>query len=201
MYYYFCLLRALEGLNPSFIWRSILQSRVSFKQDCHCHGVMEIRFTFGLILRFLVWIVFATHDYESDDSKSYSYTICFMECSYAWVIISKGVIHTILNIPLSCFPLTDSWIWHFDKMGKCSIKLAYWVAFAMFYNDFSTHVTDSWWKLWQFHIPSKMLNFICGACRYILPQMFWLLVKSIGCVHHVLWLRWTSCFYILPFYC
>ncbi|KAK3198215.1 hypothetical protein Dsin_021630 [Dipteronia sinensis] len=54
----------------------------------------------------------------------------------------------ILGIPISCSPLRDSWLWHFDMKGSFSVRSTYKIAWNLQSTSeaSSSLVSPSWWK-------------------------------------------------------
>ncbi|KAL5790620.1 hypothetical protein ACOSQ2_005508 [Xanthoceras sorbifolium] len=122
------------GARPSYLWRSLLWGREVLK--------MGIR----------LWIENEKRVAVYDDnwlSKDFSFKVLSPKMLPDGVYVSallaglerwhEGLVRRhfwqeeadlILTIPLSVFPLQDSLLWHYDKMGEFSVKSAYQLALS-----------------------------------------------------------------------
>lgn len=127
---------------------------------------------------------------HSDDSDSRR-VVDFITPNFEWDI--DQLRNRVNEIPISKSGIQDSWLWHFDKRGKYSVKSGY--KFHMFLKGNATssshnQITQWWQTLWKLKIPSKIKIFIWRIYNGCIPTRANLekkgLAKSIESIDHAL---------------
>ena len=89
----------------------------------------------------------------------------------------------IFTIPLSPFNHTDSWLWHYTKNGRYSVKSGYNLAISTIRSgpSASSDSLVNWWKaFWAIKIPRKIFLFAWRGYHEILPTMKGLLRRNVA---------------------
>lgn len=85
-----------------------------------------------------------------------------MGCVETSQMLCEVDVEAIVHLPISSSAL-DTWIWHYEQHGKCTIKSGYKM-FMIRRQEASIstlHVGSIWWKkLWKLQIPNKIKHFI-----------------------------------------
>ncbi|KAK2654122.1 hypothetical protein Ddye_013978 [Dipteronia dyeriana] len=74
----------------------------------------------------------------------------------------------ILSLPCSSSNVTDSFMWHYDKLGTFSVKSTYHLGCNLASNSSSSglNLSNSWWKfLWRIKFSSKVKLLVWRACH------------------------------------
>ncbi|XVE76019.1 hypothetical protein DITRI_Ditri12bG0139200 [Diplodiscus trichospermus] len=64
----------------------------------------------------------------------------------------------------------DRRIWHFNKDGEYTVRLAYRVVMEMLVSKNDFKVRGEWRKMWNLKIPPKVKTFLWRACQDTLPK-------------------------------
>ncbi|KAL5758152.1 hypothetical protein ACOSP7_020763 [Xanthoceras sorbifolium] len=91
----------------------------------------------------------------------------------------------ILSIPPSSHE--DALCWHFDKLGKFSVKSAYWLASQNpdLARSSSPAPLASWWRsLWLLNLPAKVRLFLWRLCHDWLPSAGSFVRRHISMAEH-----------------
>lgn len=176
-------LSAKLGSNPSYIWRSVLESKNLVTQGIAC------RVGSGQEIEILntPWLPTSSDPYvhtlseslqnEKVSSLMRSDERCWDE-DLIWDVFEVRDAEIILSIPLHQDE-KDSWYWSHEKMGHYSVKSAY-VRLQELRGTSNTLDSSGFWrKLWQLKIPSKVKNFLWRAVTNCLPTKDLLRVRSV----------------------
>ncbi|XP_073137676.1 uncharacterized protein [Henckelia pumila] len=151
------------GANPSYIWRSIMQSQHIVRQG--------VRWRIGTGYNVKIW----GDPWLPDSDNPFVITDCLSDISHVKVSalinpsngcwdadLIKALFverdqHLILSISLSHHPTKDKWIWMYEKNGVFSVKSGYKA--QLHSRDSSPFVEITNWNLlWKLRIPAK-----CGV--------------------------------------
>ncbi|KAM6583826.1 hypothetical protein CsatB_010828 [Cannabis sativa] len=177
-------LNAQLGSNPSFVWRSILESQSLLK-----HG---IRWCVGDGTRIQItgepWL---PHEENPKVISSHPSLITATVNS----LMKPGELtwdDEILNdlfeerdrtlikaIPLNITQTFDHLVWSKENSGTFSVKSAYALLQKLKGNWFDDAGDVFWRKLWQLKLPSKMQNLVWRACNNCLPTVVQLRTKRV----------------------
>ncbi|GKV19300.1 hypothetical protein SLEP1_g29582 [Rubroshorea leprosula] len=171
-------LSARKGSHPSWIWLSILRGREIIQ--------IGTRWNVGNGQNILIfedkWVpTLPGFKVTSPETQSlFSYVCELLDEGGEWDItklnasFSNQECREILKIPTGACP--DSLIWHYDKVGKFSVKSAYFLAYNMA-REPSIHETNrdmtigEWKQLWRLKIPPKVRVFLWRAILNSLPSL------------------------------
>lgn len=103
----------------------------------------------------------------------------FVTPSHQWDVhklrqfLCEEDVEVISSLPISR-QAPDSWIWHYDKKGKYTVKSGY--KFSMLYGQESPsslfQIEEKWWKkLWKLRIPNKIKHFVWCSFHNSIPTM------------------------------
>ncbi|XP_043809044.1 uncharacterized protein LOC122722412 [Manihot esculenta] len=158
------------GSNPSFLWRSIWETRGLIRAGAY--------WRIGNGQSVSVW----GQPWLRELPESLVSTT--PPLNYARVVVSDLIINhrwnesliaqmfnerdrsCILNIPLSLSSCSDTWCWKFESKGHYSVKSAY-----RFLVDGFQHREGSeiWKRFWKAKVPPKVLNFCWRALVNVVP--------------------------------
>lgn len=168
------------GYQPSYLWRSLLNTRPLI------HEGLAWRVGDGKSISSFVdkWIGTKTltcpypHDNRPEDSSHVAFFIdkdnaTWIEERVRRCFIEEDAI-SILSMPLSARMPPDKAIWKGTKDGKFSVKSAYHIATEKLSTcGIDLPSTSSppkiWKKIWQLNIPPSTRHFMWRACRDLLP--------------------------------
>ncbi|KAM6568466.1 hypothetical protein CsatB_016451 [Cannabis sativa] len=175
-------LNANVGNNPSFIWKSIVESKDVIKAGA------RVRIGSGLNTSILSypWIPDLQQPYVSSthpglEGKTVASLMQIQYKSWDVEVISdlfndrdKSL---ILGIPLSQQNVPDCWCWSREAAGFYSVKSSY----KMLQNEGSeVQNSDNFWKdFWQIKVPQKVLHFGWRAITGCLPTKVQLQTKHV----------------------
>lgn len=177
-------LNAKLGVNPSYIWRSLLATQDLLKQGLGC-GMRN-----GELVNIMTdpWLADVENPYVVTSSEALinkKISSLLSMNAHGWDI---DLIHDIfvdrdaeiiIAIPLHVNE-PDKWYWRKDRLGICSVKSAYTLIQE---NKLSREVYgDSrvWKRLWNLRIPPKVKSFIWRAAMNCLPTKDLLLIKRVN---------------------
>ncbi|GKV39420.1 hypothetical protein SLEP1_g47185 [Rubroshorea leprosula] len=175
---YSSFLAARKGSHPSWIWSSILRGRDIIQ--------IGMRWNVGNGQNILIfedrWVpTLPGFMVTSPETHSlFTYVCELLDDGGEWDItklnlsFSNQECREILKIPTGACP--DSFIWHYDKVGKFSVKSAYFLAYNMT-REPGIHETNrdmtigEWKQLWRLKIPPKVRVFLWRAILNSLPSL------------------------------
>ena len=166
-------LNATIGNNPSYIWRSVLESQAIIKQGIGC------RVGNGNSINILEdpWLPVETdaHVHTRNPALQGQFVTSLISLdSNSWDtdlvmdIFDSRDANIILSIPLNN-EVNDSWYWRREKMGNYSVKSAYLLTQEAKNENGIAANSGFWRKLWNLKIPPKVKNFLWRACTNSLP--------------------------------
>ena len=174
-------LEAVDSLNSSFIWKSIIATQLVLKNGCYW------RVGDGTSVRLMLdsWIPnhptkkILVHPVEEKWEWRVSELMDpELRCWNRELIMTKfhkEDAKAILRIPLSRRQIVDSVMWLHTTRGIYSVKLGYYMATQMLREaDWAESSrghsgTKVWEKLWKLKVPNKIKVFGWRACQNILP--------------------------------
>ncbi|XP_075479010.1 uncharacterized protein LOC142519880 [Primulina tabacum] len=71
-------------------------------------------------------------------------------------------VKAILQIPLQETNCPDSWVWHYSKTGKYTVKSGYWICLETSALSEENGVAGEWGKIWNLQVPPKVKHFYGG---------------------------------------
>lgn len=181
-------LKAELGYSPSFIWRSIIWGRELLQ--------VGLRKRIGNGSHTSVYMdqwVPGLEGFRVQPSGSIDLTLKVADLrtvSGGWnegrlrSLFSIREVEAILSIPVVQTSIDDSYLWHYNKHGKYSVKSGYWVFMNQRRRDegvtsLSADVTQYWRHLWKLKVPPKMSHFLWRCSMGFIPCKEALLVKRI----------------------
>lgn len=188
-------LNAKIGVNPSYVWRSILESNDVIRQGC------RRRIGNGLSTKIwkVPWLLCPDNGFLTtempEELKHENVQSLFEENQEGW---DEEILCDILNerdrelvkqIPISRRKGEDVWFWLFDDKGEFTVRSCYRrlrVEAACLDGIF-------WRKLWRLKLPGKVLNLLWRACQGCLPTVTALARKNVS-VHTMC--PWCQMFHI-----
>ncbi|XP_073279489.1 uncharacterized protein [Primulina huaijiensis] len=78
-------------------------------------------------------------------------------------------VKAILQIPLQETNCPDSWVCHYSKTGKYTVKSGYWVGLETSSLSEENGVAGEWGKIWNLQVLPKVKHFLWRATRKCLP--------------------------------
>lgn len=175
------ILNAQLGHNPSFIWRSLMESLEVVKAG--------VRRKIGTGEATRVWQVPWLPDKENgyltscmqDQLRDIPVRSLMDETGKRW---DFDVIDDLFNardaalikrIPIPMRDKQDSWFWLLDDTGEFTVKSAYrWLQ-----GELDTTHKRFWHKLWSLKLPGKVTHFIWRVCKGCLPTANALMIKKV----------------------
>lgn len=156
-------LSAKIGINPSYVWRSILESQDVIKKGAGC----RVGNGDSINIELDPWLPVESDPYQKVSSlfsmENYSWDIDLVED-----VFDSRDASIILSIPIDK-EVDDSWYWGNDKFGDYSVKSAYLLLEGEHNEPSSASNSGFWRKLWILKIPPKVKNFPWHACSNCLP--------------------------------
>ncbi|CAN1164032.1 Putative ribonuclease H protein At1g65750 [Linum perenne] len=135
-------LTAKEGSNPSLVWKSIWSSQVTTPMIT---DLEELKFAYLLIPGLLEW----------DEEHVYS-------------LFNDKDAAIILSMPLPRSLGSDYLIWHFDKLGRYSVRSAYRAYMERVVRREHLVIVGNWTAIWRTHLLPKVKHFIWCLGRGVL---------------------------------
>lgn len=176
-------LNANLGGNPSYIWRSILESQSVINEGFICR-IGGGNFVFILNEP---WLPDANDPYvHSCSTELQNARVCSL-LNYSENQWNRDVIlnlfesrdaSLIMAIPVNIAE-NDSWYWKYDKLGDYSVKSAYRHIRELKENNRSVDNSGFWKQLWNLKIPPKIKHFMWRALSENLPTKFNLRSKRV----------------------
>lgn len=174
-------LQATVGNNPSYIWRSIMESQVLLKK-----GAVR-RVGKGTTIDILndPWLpghdtyVQTVHDALRGKTVDSLMNLdqSGWDIDLLHDIFEDRDIQLILSIPLNTTN-EDVWYWNREKIGQYTVKSAD----AVIQEDriVDQQVDTEWWKrMWNLQVPLRVKHFMWRATRDVLPTKDQLLTKRV----------------------
>ncbi|XP_074326550.1 uncharacterized protein LOC141664498 [Apium graveolens] len=177
-------LNAKLGINPSFIWRSLLAAQELLKQGLGCRvGNNEM-----VSIMNDPWLPDVENPYVVTNSevlqnKKVSSLLCMNNQSWDLDLIrdifDDRDAEIIMGIPLHVNEL-DKWYWRREKLGIYSVKSAYTIIQENnpYQDDYGD--TGFWRRLWNLKVPPKVKTFIWKAATNCLPTKDLLRTKRVN---------------------
>lgn len=167
-------LNATIGSNPSYVWRSVLESQQIIKAGVGCRAGN------GSSINILTdpWLPSVSQAYVQSDnmalvdqkvSSLMSMDSNSWDLDILYDLFNVDEISTILSIPLDK-NVDDSWYWRHEKLGFYSVKSAYLQLQDHRGNNSTASNSGFWRKLWNLKIPPKIKNFLWRASSNCLPE-------------------------------
>lgn len=175
-------LEAEVGINPSFVWRSIVSAQEAIKAGC--------RRKIGNGTTTKVWNVQWLPDPEngcmttSMPAQLQNITVDgFMDTGQnRWDlevvrdICNDRDFNLIKRIPIPVEQKEDSWFWFRDDSGVFTVRSCYrWLT-----GEFVSNHASFWNRLWSLKVPGKIGNFLWRVCRGCLPTTNALAMKRVN---------------------
>ncbi|KAL8108560.1 hypothetical protein AgCh_024870 [Apium graveolens] len=166
-------LNAKIGSNPSYIWRSVLESQSILKQGVGC------RVGSGRNINIIEdpWLSEVSDPYihtRNDSIQNQKVSSLLEIDSNSWdeelindVFDSRDA-SLILSIPLNN-DVEDTWYWRREKLGNYTVKSAYLMIQESKTDSLAADNSGFWRKLWNLKIPPKVKNFLWRASSNCLP--------------------------------
>ncbi|KAL8124141.1 hypothetical protein AgCh_011956 [Apium graveolens] len=160
------------GTNPSYVWRSILESQEVILQGC------RRRIGDGISTKIwqIPWLLYLENGFLTTDMPEELRTAVvaglFNEEKEGW---DEEILNDICNerdrdlikqIPVSRTGRMDSWFWLFDEHGTFTVRSCY----RCLRGESECVDRVFWKKLWSLKLPGKVLNLVWRACRGCLPK-------------------------------
>ncbi|KAL8089279.1 hypothetical protein AgCh_038904 [Apium graveolens] len=174
-------LNAKLGSNPSFVWRSILETQEVIKQGC------RKRIGDGLTTKIwkVPWLLCPDNGFLTtempDELKSATVAGLMNEDRRGWDdeilqdLCNERDRDLIKQIPLTRLQRNDTWFWLFDEQGKFSVRSCY----RRIRGESACVDRSFWTKLWKLKLPGKVINLMWRACRKCLPSAKALVEKGV----------------------
>lgn len=169
----YTFLNAELGNNPSYIWRSVMESQSLLKRG------MARRIGDGNNVKVLAepWLPNEDDPYVhtvNEALEGVMVSSLMVETGDQWdidlindIFVARDV-NLILSIPLQP-TASDSWYWRKEKKGQYLVKSAYYLLQDL-KGVYQTNVNSGFWrKLWNLKIPPKVKNFLWRAVQNCLP--------------------------------
>lgn len=166
-------LHANLGGNPSYIWRSILESQSLLKQGLVC----RIGGGNSVFILNKPWLPDANDPYVrsvSNDLQNIRVSSLMNYSENQWNrdlilnMFEARDVSLILAIPMNISE-NDSWYWKFEKFGDYSVKSAYRRIRELKENNRNEDNSGFWKQLWNLKIPPKIKHFMWRALSENLP--------------------------------
>lgn len=173
---------AKMGSNPSYVWRSLLESQEVVRRGC------RRRIGDGTSTKIwkIPWLPSTENGFLTTDMpkelRDATVAGLFDENTGGW---DEEILNDIYNelgknlikqILISRREIMDSWFWMFDEHGKFTVQSCY-----RNLRGESECVNRVFWKrLWNLKLPGKVLNLVWRACRHCLPTTSALAGKGVN---------------------
>lgn len=170
------------GSNPSYVWRSLLESQAVIRQGS------RRRIGNGKSTRIwqVPWLPCPENGYLTtempEELKDAMVEGLFVENHRVW---DEEVIQDIINvrdrelimqIPIPRSSTEYSWLWLFDGKGEFTVKSCY----RHLRGELECPDKLFWKKLWSLNLPGKVINLVWRACRQVLPTAQALRKKAVN---------------------
>lgn len=176
-------LSAKLGNNPSYVWRSILESQTLLKE-----GASKIIGN-GLTIDIMndPWLpceldLYITTVHDAIKGQKVSCLMSMTDDSWDVDVVrdifNDRDANLILSIPLRRTE-DDVWFWRKERLGHYTVKSAYAVVKESADVNTSSSITSFWSKIWSKKVPLKVKHFIWRAARGCLPTRDMLLCKKV----------------------
>ncbi|KAL8149774.1 hypothetical protein AgCh_006690 [Apium graveolens] len=162
-------LNAKIGSNPSYIWRSVLESQSVLKQGVGNGQTINIIEDLGLPVVNDPYI--HTRNESIQNQKVSSMLEINSNCWDVEVVtdvFESRDVNIILNIPLNN-DVEDTWYWRREKPGNYTVKSAYLMIQESKCDRMLEDNSGFWRKMWNLKIPPKVKNFLWRALSNCLP--------------------------------
>ena len=163
------------GSNPSYVWRSLLETRDLIKAAT----VWKVGDGKSIKLEDHRWLPHPPK-FQPNANLSLRVSDLFDPCTKQWhthvlhTNFMQSTVEDIQRIDLRDTQSKDELLWKENKKGIFSVKTAYQVAIRQQQQEqgepsSTRDVRRMWNRIWQLHIPPKVRNFVWRACSDILP--------------------------------
>ncbi|XP_074323048.1 uncharacterized protein LOC141659993 [Apium graveolens] len=164
-------MNASLGPNPSYLWRSLLQTQDVLKQG--------MKKKIGNGLSTMAWKVPWLSDLEDGFIETEAYEqlqhakvqALLDESQKVWDVeiisdlFNERDKNLILQIPIPVREKEDSWYWALEDKGEFSVKSCY----RKLRGNYDCVNRLLWRKIWNLKLPGKIINFLWRACVNVLP--------------------------------
>uniref|UniRef100_A0A803NGT2 Reverse transcriptase domain-containing protein n=1 Tax=Cannabis sativa TaxID=3483 RepID=A0A803NGT2_CANSA len=176
-------LNANVGNNPSFIWKSIIETKDIIKAGA------RIRIGTGAITNILTdpWLPdlqqpYVTSFHPGLEGKTVASLMQINHRSWDVDVLSdlfnERDKDLIVGIPLSQHEAPDCWFWNREAAGFYSVKSSYRLLQG---EESGAQTSDNFWKsFWQIKVPPKVLHFGWRAISGCLPTTTQLQTKHVN---------------------
>lgn len=179
----FSFIHAKMGSNPSFVWRSIMESQA--------HIAANIGWRVGNGLSIDVWkypwlpckesrFIQSIGPDQLQGTKVNSLMNMQMDNWDHEILedlFEEADRMQILKIPITSNSQEDKIIWLGEESGAYTVKSSYRILTGVLEHDSSFH----WTKVWKLAIPPKVKNFVWQACSNLLPTTDNLRIRRVNC--------------------
>ncbi|KAL8104689.1 hypothetical protein AgCh_028771 [Apium graveolens] len=176
-------LSASLGPNPSYVWRSVLESQEMIKA-----GTVR-RVGHGRTVDIVKdpWLPCAEDPYvhsEHEALKDQTVDSLMETDRDRWDedllqdIFEQRDINLILSIQIKRSD-NDSWFWSHDSMGQYTVKSAYDIIRRRAIGNQASNNSGLWNKIWNLKIPLKVKHFVRRAARDCLPTKERLIIRKV----------------------
>lgn len=174
-------LEATLGANPSYMWRSILESQEVLRQ-----GVRK-RIGDGLSTNIwkVPWLPCKHNGFLTSTCHTQLADVqvrnLMEDGSNRWdeevlrVILNERDVQLIQIILIPMVTTSDSWFWLSDESGKLKVKSCY----RNLQGEQVWSNAGFWRKLWSLDLPGIVINFMWRMCRACLPTAVNLIQKKV----------------------
>lgn len=171
------IFNASLGSNPSYFWRSLVETQVMMKR--------RMRKRTGNSLTITIWKVPWLPNLEDgylttelhEPLQCVKVQNLFDESQKSWDVevipdlFNDQDAKLILQIPIPLHDKEDSWYWVLDDKGLFTVKSCY----RKFQGEYPC--VD---RIWNLKLPWKMINFLWRACSNVLPTAMALQSKRVN---------------------
>jgi len=180
-------LEASIGHKPSFVWRSLCNSKFILKAGS--------RWKIGDGTSIPVWNNYWMKDnvtlYPLEDVASTLANLrvsdCLMSNQKSWnlpflhSVFNQQVVEHIVNTPLYPSVREDRLIWKKENNGDYSVRSAYRLCMNELLDTSHFKVQGAWDLVWKLKMPPKIKNLVWRICRNCLPTRRRLRDKGVNC--------------------
>ncbi|CAJ2637135.1 unnamed protein product [Trifolium pratense] len=139
------------GHNPSFVWRSICNSKFLLRAG---HLVVA--------------------DVILPDTKGWNLPLLT-------TLLDSSGIDKVLHTPLFDSVVEDKHIWRMEKNGVYSVRSAYRLCVQELLDTSHLKMDDTWNLIWKLKAPSRVRNLLWRICRRCVPTRVNLWSRGVNC--------------------
>lgn len=160
-------LDATLGNNPSYVWRSLMETQSVLRQGCR----RRIGDGSSTKVWKVPWLPCPLNGYLTTDMlvelQDTMVENLMDESKRSWDeevlidICNERDRELIQKIPIPRTSKPDSWFWLFDEKGDFSVKTCY----RHIRGEHECSERSFWKKLWGLKLPGKVTNFLWRTCR------------------------------------